>query len=101
MRKFELNIEWKTNECYYMDSLKLSIPDDKLISIKKSQAFLKSNPSIDSIRIRIDENCLSSMSDDSRLGYGFVIVSKGDDLYFIGTDHYYSSNQVETEAFTL
>jgi hypothetical protein len=101
MKKYELNVGWKTNEYYDIDDVTLSLPDDKVVSIRKSQDWLKSNPSIDSIRVRIDKNCLSSMSDDSRLGYGFVIVRGGDALYFIGTDSYDSTNQVETESFTL
>jgi len=101
MKKLELKVEWKTNEYYELDDVTLLIPDDKLEAIEKSQKFLKANPDVDSIRVRIDKNCLASMSESSRLGYGFVIVGSGDALYFIGTDSYDSSNQVETGAFTL
>lgn len=101
MRKFELTVEWKTNEYYDMDDVTLLLTDEKIEVIKKSRDFLKANPDVDSIRVRIDENCLASMSNSSRLGYGFVIVGNGDAIYFIGTDHYDSSNQVETGAFIL
>lgn len=101
MKKIELKVEWKTNEYYDLDDVTLLLTDDKIEAIKKSKDFLKANPDVDSIRVRIDENCLASMSNSSRLGYGFVIVSNSDALYFIGTDHYDSSNQVETGAFNL
>ena len=100
MPKFELKVEWKTNEYYDMEYVTLLIPDDKLEAIEKAQAFLKANPDIDSIRVRIDADCLASMS-EHRLGYGFVIVRNGDSLNFIGTDNYESSYQVETESFTV
>jgi len=100
MPKFELKVEWKTNEYYDMEYVTLLIPDDKLEAIEKAQAFLKANPDIDSIRVRIDGDCLASMS-EHRLGYGFVIVRNGDSLNFIGTDNYESSYQVETESFTV
>lgn len=100
MKKIELKVEWKTNEYYDLDDVTLLLTDDKIKTIEKSKDFLKANPDVDSIRVRIDENCLASMS-EHRLGYGFVIVSNSDALYFIGTDHYDSSNQVETGAFNL
>jgi hypothetical protein len=100
MKKLELEVNWKTNEYYEMSVVTLLLPDDKIESIEKSQKFLKANPDIDSIRVRIDEDCLASMS-DSRLGYGFVMVGSGDELYFIGCDHYDSTLQVETIPFTL
>ena len=100
MKKVELSVGWKTNEYYDLDDVTLLLTDDKIEDIKKSKDFLKANPDVDSIRVRIDENCLASMS-EHRLGYGFVIVSNSDALYFIGTDHYDSSNQVETGAFNL
>jgi len=100
MKKVELSVQWKTNEYYDLDDVTLLLPDDKIEAIEKSKDFLKANPDVDSIRVRIDENCLASMS-EHRLGYGFVIVSNSDALYFIGTDHYDSSNQVETGAFNL
>jgi len=100
MKKVELSVGWKTNEYYDLDDVTLLLTDDKIEAIKKSKDFLKANPDVDSIRVRIDENCLASMS-EHRLGYGFVIVSNSDALYFIGTDHYDSSNQVETGAFNL
>ena len=100
MKKLELKVEWKTNEYYEMNDVTLLIPDDKIEAIEKSQTFLKANPDVDSIRVRIDADCLASMS-DYRLGYGFVMVGNGDTLYFIGSDHYESSYQVHTESFTL
>jgi len=100
MKKLELKIEWKTNEYYDLDDVTLLLTDEKIATIEKSQLFLKDNPDIDSIRVQIDENCITSMS-DHRLGYGFIIVSNSDRVYFIGTDHYDSANQVETYAFTL
>jgi hypothetical protein len=100
-KKFELSVEWRTNEYYMMDTVTLLLDEEKIGAIEKAQTTLKENPDFDSIRIMIDENCISSDSDLHRLGYGFVIVCAGDDLYFIGTDHYDSSNQVETEGFTL
>ena len=100
-KKLELKVGWKTNEYYELDDVTLLIPDDKEEAIIKSQEFLKANPDVDTVRVRIDKDCLASMSDSSRLGYGFVIVSSGTGLYFIGTDNFDSKNQVETEEFFL
>lgn len=97
--KKELDVAWKTNEYYDMDHVTVLLVEEKVAAIEKAQKFLRENPDLDSIRVRIDEDCLASMS-EHRLGYGFVIVSTGA-LYFIGTDHYDSSNQVETNAFNL
>lgn len=101
MKKLELKVEWKTNEYYDVDVVTLLLPDEKIETIEKCQKLMKANPDVDSVRVRIDENCLASMSEDYRLGYGFVVVGSGDALYFIGTDHYDSKNQVETESFEL
>jgi len=100
MKKLELTIEWKTNEYYELNDVTLLLTDETISAVQRAQAFLSENPDVDSARVRIDEDCISSMS-ECRLGYGFVIVSKGDLLYFIGTDHYDSANQVETDAFTI
>lgn len=99
-KKLELSVLWSTNEYYEMENVTLLLVEEKVTAIEKAQKFLKENPDSDSVRVRIDQDCLASMS-DHKLGYGFVIVSSGDTLYFIGTDHYDSSNQVETESFTL
>jgi hypothetical protein len=101
MKKVELKVGWKTNEYYELDDVTMLIPDDKIEAIEKSQKFLKANPDVDTVRVRIDKDCLASMSEFSRLGYGFIIVSSGTGLYFIGTDSFDSSNQVETESFEL
>ena len=100
-KKFELSIEWRTNEYYMMDTVTLLLIEEKVAAIEKAQTILKENPDFDSIRVMIDEKHIDSDSTFHRLGYGFVLVRAGDDLYFIGTDHYDSSNQVETEGFTL
>ena len=100
MKKLELKVEWKTNEYYDMDMVTFLLTDEKIKTIEKAKKFMKDNPDIDTVRVRIDENCLESMS-DYRLGYGFVLVSNAEALYFVGTDHYDSSNQVETESFIL
>lgn len=98
-KKYELQIGWKTNEYYEMDNVTLLLVEEKVAAIEKAQAFLKKNPDIDSMRVRIDNDCLGSMS-EVRLGYGFVIVSGGS-MYFVGTDNYDSAYQVETESFIL
>ena len=100
MKKLELKIDWKTNEYYELDDVTLLLTDEKIFAIQRVGAFLKNNPDIEDARVRIDEDCLASMS-THRLGYGFVIVNRSDRLYFIGTDHYDSTLQVETDAFTL
>jgi len=100
MKKLKLNVQGTTNEDYELKVVTLLLTDDKIETIKKSKAFLEANKDIDTIRVRIDEPSLPSMS-DTRLGYGFIHVSNADALYFIGTDHYDSANQVETEAFEL
>jgi len=101
MKTFNLNIEWKTNEYYDIDSLTLTLTDEKIAAIEKAQTILRENPDFDSIRVMIDENCISADSNLHRLGYGFVLVRAGDALYFVGTDHYNSANQVETEGFEI
>ena len=100
MKKLELKVEWKTNEYYEVDTLTLLLTDDKIAAIQKAQQFLKENRDIDTIRVRVDQDCLATMT-DYKLGYGFVIVGGGDALYFIGTDHSDSQYQVETESFEL
>lgn len=100
-KKLELSIEWRTNEYYDMDTITLLLVEEKIAAIEKAQTILEKNPDFDSIRVMIDENCISSDSTMHRLGYGFVLVRAGDELYFIGTDHYDSANQVETEGFVL
>lgn len=101
MTKFKLKIEWKTNEYYDIDALTLQLTEVKMAAIRKARAILKENPDFDSIRVMIDEKCITAESDLHRLGYGFVLVRSGDGLYFVGTDHYDSANQVETESFEL
>lgn len=98
--KFELKVLWKTEDCYEMDSVTLLIVEEKHDAIRKAQRVLKENPTIDSIRIRIDRDCIASMG-DANLGYGFVIVQGGDGLFFIGSDNFDSKYQVETETFEL
>lgn len=100
MKKLELKIEWKTNEYYDLNNVTLLLTDEKIEAIEKSQKFLKNNPDVNSIKVMIDENCLANFG-DCRLGYGFVLVGNGENLYFVGTDHYDSANQVETDAFTI
>ena len=100
-QKLELSVEWRTNEYYDMDTVTLLLVEEKIAAIQKAKTILAENPDFDSIRIMIDENCIASDSTLHRLGYGFVLVRDGDALYFIGTDHYDSSNQVETEPFEL
>lgn len=101
-QKLELKVEWYSNEHYYLDNVTLLLTDEKVETIKKAQRLSEENPDIDTIRVRIDEDCLASMS-EYRLGYGFVLVGGGEGtaLYFIGTDHYDSKNQVETGEFFL
>jgi len=101
MKNFKLRVEWKTNEYYDIDSLTLTLTDEKITAIQKAQALLKENPDFDSIRVMIEENCISADSNLHRLGYGFVLVRAGEGLYFIGTDHYDSRNQVETDSFSI
>jgi hypothetical protein len=100
MKEIKLNIEWRTNEYYEMNVVTLLLTDDKIETIQKSQQFLKENRDVDSIRVRVDQNCLTSDT-DYKLGYGFVMVGSGDALHFIGTDHHDSQYQVETESFEL
>lgn len=100
MKKLELNVDWKTNEYYEVNVVTLLLTDDKIDSIQKSQQFLKDNSDVDSIRVRIDQECLATDTDYT-LGYGFIMVGSGDALYFIGTDHNDSQYQVETEGFEL
>jgi len=100
MKEIKLNIEWRTNEYYEMNVVTLLLTDDKIETIKKSQQFLKENSDVDTIRVRVDQNCLTSDT-DYKLGYGFVMVGSGDALHFIGTDHHDSQYQVETESFEL
>ena len=102
MQKLELEVVWTSNEHYYLDNVTLLLTDDKIETIKKAQRLSEANPDIDTIRVRIDQDCLASMS-DYRLGYGFVLVGGGEGtaLYFIGTDHYNSQYQVETGEFFL
>ena len=101
-QKLELKVEWYSNEHYYLDNVTLLIPDEKEETIRKAQKLCGENPDIDTIRVRIDADCLASMS-EYKLGYGFVLVGggKGTALYFIGTDNFDSKNQVETEEFYL
>ena len=100
-QKLELSIEWRTNEYYDMDTVTLLLVEEKVAAIQKAQTILKENPDLDSIRVMIDQDCIASDSTLHKLGYGFVLVRAGDALYFVGTDHYDSSNQVETEGFEL
>lgn len=100
MKEIKLNIEWKTNEYYEMNVVTLLLTDEKIETIQKSQQFLKENSDVDSIRVRVDQDYLTSDT-DYKLGYGFVMVGSGDVLYFIGTDHHDSQLQVETEGFEL
>jgi hypothetical protein len=101
-QKFELNVEWTSNEHYYLDNVTLLLTDEKEETIKKAQRLSEENPDIDTIRVRIDQDCLANFGDDV-LGYGFVLVGGGigTALYFIGTDHFDSKNQVETGEFFL
>jgi hypothetical protein len=101
-QKLELKVEWFSNEHYYLNNVTLLLTDEKVETIKKAQRLSEENPDIDTIRVRIDEDCLANFG-DYRLGYGFVLVGGGEGtaLYFIGTDHYDSKNQVETGEFFL
>jgi hypothetical protein len=101
MKKINLKIEWKTNEYYDIDDLTLTLTDEKIAAIEKAQSILVENRDFDSIRVMIDENCIKADSALHRLGYGFVLVRAGDQLYFVGTDHYDSANQVETDGFVI
>ena len=98
-KKLELDVLWKTEEYYEVDNITLLLVEEKTAAILKAQQFLKENPEIDSIRIRIDSDCIATMG-EIRLGYGFVIVHTLS-MYFIGTDNFDSKYQVETEAFSL
>ena len=100
MKKLHLKVEWKTNEYYDVDELSLLLTDETLTAIKKSQDFLKANPDVDSIRVKVDDTCIATMN-DYRIGVGFVIVRAGDNLYFMGQDNFDSSNQIETQEFTI
>ena len=100
-QKLELKILWKTEDCYEMENVTLLLVEEKIAAIRTAQELLIKNPELDSIRIRIDNDCLATMSTDVRLGYGFVIVQAGDGLYFIGSDNFDSKYQVETETFEL
>ena len=100
MKKLELKVEWKTNEYYEVNVVTLLLTDDKITAIQESQQFLKENSDVDSIRVRIDQDCLATDT-DYRLGYGFVMIGSGDVVYFIGTDSFDSQYQVETEGFEL
>lgn len=100
MKKIQLKVEWKTNEYYDVDSVTILLTDENLNAIEKSREFLKANPEVDSIRIRLDENNMSTGT-DYRIGVGYIMVSSGEGLYFKGQDSYDSQNQVETDSFTL
>ena len=99
-KKLELKILWKTEDCYELDNITLLLVEEKTAAILKAQSTLRECPEFDSIRIRIDQNCIASVG-DARLGYGFVIVQAGDGLYFVGSDNFDSRYQVETETFEL
>ena len=100
MKKFELKVEWKTNEYYDVDVVTLLLTDEKIATIEKSQQFLKDNGDVDSIRVMIDQDCLAT-NNDYKLSYAHAIVTAGDALYLIATDNFDSANQVETEHFDL
>lgn len=101
-KKLELKVQWKTNEYYDMNNITILILEEKYDAIVKAQQILNKNPEMDSIRIRIDQQCLASMS-EYKLGYGFIVVGGGEGtaLHFIGTDHHNSQYQVETGEFFL
>jgi len=101
-QKHELEVAWWSNEYYDVKTVTLLIPDDKEETIEKAQKLCEENPDIDTIKIRIDEDCMATGT-DYRLGHGFVQVSggKGTALYFLGQDSFDSHNQVESDEFWL
>jgi len=101
MIKVNLNVEFKTDEYYDVDMVSLLIPDETIETVKKSQEFLKANPDVDGIKVRVPENCIAVDSEDARIKIGFIIVSAGDVVHFFGQDNFDSRYQIETQEFTM
>jgi len=99
-QKLELEVAFKTNEYYDVDNVTVLFPDDVVESVKKAQKFLQENRDIDSIRVRVPEDCVATGT-DYRLGFACVIVGCGDALYFFAQDNFNSQNQIESDSFYL